>query len=1008
MPLYRSCLFLVLAAMSLPAQGADPFAEMVRLTPWLSPPDELKSFKVPPGFAVQLVAAEPEIGKPISMSFDASGRLWVAETSSYPLSPEAEKSPKDVIRILSDFASSGQAGTNKIFADDLLVPDAVAPYGEGAVIFTMPNIERLQAGDHDGRRGHRERVLGPFAVNDTHNMANNFRRGFDGWMYGGQGVANRSKVMGGDGREFQMSGGTFRFQPDGSRIQKFGDGQANVFGLCFDPLGNLFTSDCHSMPIYQNIYGGFYPVFGKPHDGLGYAPQMLDHNHGSTAISGLITCEEPLWPAEFQGNFLLGNVVTSRINRDRIEERGSTKQAVEMPDFLTSEDPWFRPVDVQFGPDGALYIADFYNRIIAHVEIPLDHPGRDRTSGRIWRVVRLGPDGQPLLKKRPDFRQLTITEKVQQLADPSLAHRLAVLNALADQGGPEIIDAIRKAALASGADLHLKAAALWIVERLGVLTEAELTGAARDRDRLLRTHAMRILVERQSWTEAELSLILTGLQDPDGFVARAAADGLARHPAPEHIPALLALRQRAPEADTHLVYQARKALRDQLLLPEAFPWLSTQRLTPAESAAVADVCLAVPSAAAAGFLADTLTQAGARENPSPDQMRHIARYGEAASLDRLIANLTSRQEPDPGPALALFQATQQGLAQRGMTPGRALQDWAYQLAGRLLTRTPAEPAWQKTAAEMAAQHQLTQLEPRLATILNDPGADPGSQAACLTALLSLKPEAYLQKAAEALNQTTVDIERRTGIGRSLANLNTAGSRLILTECMRQAPGRLALNLAALLCGTGEGADALLQAVTAGHAPASLLTQRSVRDKLLAVRPRAADEIARLTANLSPNAGRLQKTAQERQATFPAAQASAETGAKLFQIHCAVCHNIAGQGGRVGPELDGIGHRGLERLCEDVLDPNRNVDRVFRYSLVNLKDGSTFAGLYRREEGAVLIFTDAAGKDLAVNKDDIASRTESESSLMPEVFADLLTPADFHHLMAFLLSQTSPR
>jgi putative heme-binding domain-containing protein len=99
---------------------------------------------------------------------------------------------------------------------------------------------------------------------------------------------------------------------------------------------------------------------------------------------------------------------------------------------------------------------------------------------------------------------------------------------------------------------------------------------------------------------------------------------------------------------------------------------------------------------------------------------------------------------------------------------------------------------------------------------------------------------------------------------------------------------------------------------------------------------------------------------------------------------------------------------LERLCEDVLDPNRNVDRVFRYSLVNLKDGSTFAGLYRREEGAVLIFTDAAGKDLAVNKDDIASRTESESSLMPEVFADLLTPADFHHLMAFLLSQTSPR
>ena len=175
--------------------------------------------------------------------------------------------------------------------------------------------------------------------------------------------------------------------------------------------------------------------FGKPHDGLGYAPQMLWHNHGSTAIAGLNYCDEPLWPAEFQGNFLLGNVVTSRVNRDRIEDRGSTRIAHEMPDLVSTSDPWFRPVDVQFGPDGALYIADFYNRIIAHVEVPLSHPGRDRSSGRIWRVVRKATDGRPILRQHSDFRNLAPAEQVQRLADPSFAHRLAVLNHFCDQIG---------------------------------------------------------------------------------------------------------------------------------------------------------------------------------------------------------------------------------------------------------------------------------------------------------------------------------------------------------------------------------------------------------------------------------------------------------------------------------------------------------------------------------------------------------------------------------------------
>lgn len=988
--------------------ATDDSSEMIRSTPWQSPAAERASFVVPPGFAVQLVAAEPDIGKPVSMSFDAAGRLWLAETRDYPIETAAGSAPRDRIRILSDFQPDGRAGKNEIFADGLSMPDAVAPYRDGAIVFSIPDILRLQDTDGDGRADRRTVVLGPFATTDTHNLVNNFRRGFDGWIYGGQGVGNRSVVRGGDGREFRMSGGAFRFRPDGSRIEKFSDGQANVFGLCFDPLGNLFTSDCHSMPIYQNIFGGFYPVFGKPHDGLGYAPAMLSHSHGSTAISGLITCEEPLWPGEFQGNFLLGNVVTNRINRDRVEERGSTRLAIEMPDLLVSRDPWFRPVDIQFGPDGALYIADFYNRIIAHVEVPLDHPGRDRTSGRLWRLVRTDTAGNPRLRSRPDFATMPLADKIRALGDPSLAHRLVVLQFLVDLGGEAIIAGVRQAAAAAGAGPDLQAGTLWVLERLGALTPAELAAAAASSHRLVRTHALRILVERPEWSPDEIVLIRRALHDPEGGVARVAADALARHPSVHHIRPLLELRRRAPEEDTHLVYQVRKALRDQLLLPEAFEFLRALPLTENDVRAVVDVALAVPTAAAAAFLAEALSRLPAGESPDADRVRHIARFGESAVTEALTRSLADRTSDSPEMQLTLFQAVQQGMEQRGQTPGDALLVWGRRLARTLLESHVNPPtAHHQAAAQLATRLRLTDLETPLRTLATQAANPPESRVAALRALLTLHPEDHLPAAADFLNNPGLPVEIRSEIARELGSVNSEGARRTLTESLRQAPERFALSLASALARTSEGADTLVRTVAEGRAPASLLTQPAVRDPLLVARPHLADQITRLTASLSPRSEQLRQAIEARLASFNPANADAARGAAVYQLHCAVCHSLGGTAGRIGPELDGIGHRGSERLAEDVLDPNRNVDHVFRHSLITLSDGSVITGLLRRDEGAVIVVVDSAGRELTVEKASITRRTEADSSLMPEIFADLLPPADFHHLLAFLLSQAAP-
>ena len=174
------------------------------------------------------------------------------------------------------------------------------------------------------------------------------------------------------------------------------------------------------------LRGAWYPSFGKPHDGLGYGPEMIEHFHGSTGIAGVVYYAADHFPAEYRNTVFIGNPVTGKINHDHFEQHGSSYKAIEQPDFIACDDPWFRPVDIKLGPDGALYIADFYNCIIGHYEVPLTHPRRDRSLGRIWRVVYTGTEQAPATPPRPmpDLTELRANWLVDLLDDPNLTVRV--------------------------------------------------------------------------------------------------------------------------------------------------------------------------------------------------------------------------------------------------------------------------------------------------------------------------------------------------------------------------------------------------------------------------------------------------------------------------------------------------------------------------------------------------------------------------------------------------------
>ncbi|KAB2663470.1 MAG: c-type cytochrome, partial [Verrucomicrobia bacterium] len=386
-------------------------------------------------------------------------------------------------------------------------------------------------------------------------------------------------------------------------------------------------------------------------------------------------------------------------------------------------------------------------------------------------------------------------------------------------------------------------------------------------------------------------------------------------------------------------------------------------------------------------------------------VRHIARHGLPTEMDTVVRRLQSERDRSWERQVELFRAIQLGVEQRGGRAAESLGSWAEALATGLLGKgEPADPARLRAGAELAATFRVGSAEPTLAAIAAAPGAAPGVRATVLRALLAIRAEAHRGLAGEFLKDGNLPNDARAEVLQVLARENSPESRGLLVDVLRGASSRFGLQVATALCGSAEGAGAVLGAVADGRAPARFLAERAVKDRLLAVRPRDAELLERLAASARGDSGRLQKTLEERRDAFVKSPGNPDAGAKIFEANCVVCHSVKGHGGNIGPQLDGIGHRGLERLCEDVLNPNANVDRVFRYSVVTRANGEAFTGLFRREEGQLLVFVDATGKELPLPKAEILSRTESEASLMPDNFRESIAPDAFNDLLSFLLSQ----
>ena len=1199
------------------AWSAEPeaaFNSQVRPSEPLTPEEQLKRFQLPPGFEIQLVASEPAIQKPMNLAFDTRGRLWMSGSVEYPFAAEPGMG-RDAIRVLESFNKHGRAEKITTFVSGLNIPMGLYPYRDGVIAYSIPDISFYRDTNGDGKSDSRETLfanLGEPA--DTHGMQNAFRRGLDGWLYINHGFKNQSTITGRDGSRLELnSGNTYRVRLDGSRVEPISWGQVNPFGSTWLPTGDLLNTDCHSKPLSLILRGGYYSSFGKPHDGLGFVPPIMEHGHGSTALAGAAYCDAPPFPAAYQGCLFLGNVMTCRVHRDRLERRGSSWVAVEQEDFLRCDDPWFRPVDLQMGPDGALYIADFYNRIIGHYEVPLDHPGRDRERGRIWRVVYRGmetstakaaqqadavasneatarrdepvpnapvknaparnravavtgedqraaaPADRVLPGPQPDLSMASLPELLRELDNPLLVRRLLATDELSDRIGLAGVDALRGAivdALSSSDDrsgtlIH----GAWVLHRLGQLRSADLLALAASKSSLVRTHAMRLASEQVADMELVRDVVRAGLRDADPLVRRAAADASGQHPDPAAIRILLTALQETPAEDVHLRHALRIALRNQLQATDGFAPLAQLSLSSMDQALLADVSLGVASPAAAAFLLDQLKTAPGDPSTLSARLEHIASQISPEQIAPVVKLVRQHAQADLTRQLAMLQSLQQRFSQRGLAIPVELRSWGEQLTRDLLRdladpaglwrnqgpnnpwdweprrvagesqprlflsslpggeqqtsrlKSPAFPlparlsfllcghrgapdkaaseanyvqvrlvatdeilqraypprndtaqpivwdfqqyrgeavylelvdglaesgyAWlgvtgfeppvitlptvgpralaerQRAVAMLASSLQLSEFLPQLRSFLTAEPTDREARVAAAQACQSLEPHPLSGSLLPVLQDASVPTELRIVAANCIADPNQVAPAATLKTVFQRVSGGLQQAVATELASSRAGAELLLQLVEQGAASARLLQNPTIQSRLQGTpTPQIEQQIARLTSQLPIPAAEIERLLKERRDRFASHASAPEAGRQIFEKHCANCHQLGGRGAVVGPQLDGIGQRGLDRVLEDVLDPNRNIDSAFHLSVLVLNNGRVVTGLFRRREDQSLILAGNDGREFAVLESDIDQRQVSRVSLMPDNFATTLKPDEFQNLIAYLLQASS--
>jgi putative heme-binding domain-containing protein len=641
----------------------------------------------------------------------------------------------------------------------------------------------------------------------------------------------------------------------------------------------------------------------------------------------------------------------------------------------------------------------------------LNHPKRDKIRGRIWRITYKGKANE--LK---DLTTASTEELVSSLDHDNLILRLAAADQLAERIGKPAVEKVRELINNKDASPRAYIHGLWVLHRLDALPDELIKTSAAHEDPIVRVHTMRILLEKEHDDDTFFEVASKGLDDKDPHVKRAATELLVKFPQMPSLEKALAERSDVPDNDLHQLYTTRLVLRTLLRNDGLMKEVVSKEWKPQDANHLVDVIVGVPSEDAAVFLARHIDKTDLEGERLARLYEHLGRYTTSAQLETAITSARNNRSNDIDFQYLVFKGIQQGLARRGAKESGQLQSWGTTLAKGLLDKyspdekdkSPETLAKQKLAADLAGKYKVRELEPVLLSFFREGAtADLEVRVSAMRSLLILDANKHALLAGRILKDT-VPSQLKNRVASLLGDFSGPAINKVLAD-VTNAPPDLQSAIVMSLAASPEGKNIIFRKVKNGELLPRTLIQPKVEERImLNISPRQQQELKAITAKLEPISTERQTVIDTRLIAFNSLTepVSLDSGKMVFRQNCSVCHAIGAEGGAIGPQLDGVGKWGPRALAEKIIDPNRNVSEAFRNYTITLKDGKVMSGLFRREEGEVIVFADITGKEFSVAKNEIAEQKVSKYTLMPDQFGNVLSQEDFNALVKYLLSLQS--
>jgi len=998
---------------------------------------ELAGFRVPEGFVVELVASEADgIVNPIDLTFDDAGRLWTQTANMYPLDPVADASWQQTLAFMDDPESQRNhpafkrvldlyegktKGTDKIliipdphakkprapivWADGLAIPQSILPYKNGAFVAQGSELFFLADTNNDGKSDTRTPVFKGFGFIDTHTMVHLLTRAPGGWVHFSQGALNKGKVtaVNSDATidlDYCKNG---RYSMDGKQIELIGNGLNNIWGYQMRGNGQWFGCEANDqarsiVPMEpQTGYRGIGNEQLRP-----YQPWFqiqYPFRVGGTGISGLAFADDTAgsFGKAWQDVALLANSITNTINAVRVVRNADGSVTAEhLPDFLTSEDDWFRPVNMVFGPDGSLYVADWYNKIISHNEVARSHPDRDKKHGRIWRIRKV--DNAP--RKIVDFYKVKDNDLVDYLKSPSIKQKLSAWHQITDRGA-KVSDALIKLLQDNSQDEITHIHALWSLEGIGHFDAPIMQSLLNAPNDNLRREAVRSLASFSLSTKQVATLLRPLINDNNAMVRSQLLRTLGEiKQADQDIIDLLVFfcRDELPGNALGGPYErkferflARMALEQYRIALTRYLGTQQAQAHPATNLLWASQALAAKEKAAA-FL--TIW-------PSINQ----ATIDSATFI--IVAQLANTQNAQITAAIKPMFATQAN-AHHLVNLANTYRTQIYAPAMATLLATPIDYLLRSgqqidLALDAANKFNVKHMGQHAAKIIQDPKTAPATLQRAMD-LLVKEGAQHIALFKEIIHDNAKPFELKQPVLISMIKIDPAQSQALITTALKGITPALRAGFIDKLSSLPAGANVLLDMIDAKHIGQNevSLSQANRIDKLRNGKPRSKALVATIKVETDQKEKQFNTTLKKFIAIAQKNEGDPALGKPLFTAMCLSCHGVAGEGAGFAPDLDGSAHRDNEGLLTAILNPDAAAESSYYVYQVTKKDGTILEGYKEKQDDQGTTLRFMGGASLFIPAADIKTQQFlGGKSMMPGGLIDHLPEATVANLLAYI-------